>query len=261
MEMQVQGRPLFRVLVVDDEELARQRLKDLLRGDADIDTVDEASDGAIAVSMIAAVAPNIVLLDVQMPELCGFDVIEAVGAEDMPVTIFVTAFDQYAIRAFDANALDYLLKPYSDERFLQALARAKKRVVESRQYDFRRQLRSILPFEGQQPFERLLVKSGAVIKVVKVCDIERIEAAGVYANIYADGAEHLYRMSLNELAARLDTETFVRIHRSTMVNVNAILQLKSITHGEYEVLLQSGARVRVSRSYRAELEQKLGQPL
>ena len=253
----------LRVLVVDDEAPARQRLVDLLGKDSQVGGILEAEDGIAAVETIQTQQPDAVFLDVQMPELNGFDVIRAVGAEQMPLTVFVTAYDQHAIRAFEVDALDYLLKPFSDERFESAMVRIKSRLDDDGVREFgQRMLRMVsktaVP-EGR--WDRLVVKSGGTTRLVRVVDIDWIEAAGVYVNLHVAGKELLYRAALHELAERLDPDRFVRIHRSAIVNIESILHLEPISHGEFEVVLKNGSRSRVSRSYRAQLEKRLGQAL
>jgi two-component system LytT family response regulator len=253
----------IRVLVVDDERPARQRLVDLLSKDSQVDGILEAENGIAAVDMIQDERPDVVFLDVQMPELDGFGVIDAVGDEQMPLTVFVTAYDRHAIRAFEADALDYLLKPYSDKRFEAAMARAKSRLegYSTRQFGLQvlQMVSKAAAPEGR--WERLVVKSGGITSFVRVVDIDLIEAAGVYVNLHVAGKELLYRAALHELAERLDPMRFVRIHRSTIINIDSILQLEPISHGEFEVVLKNGSRSRVSRNYRAELEKRLGQAL
>ena len=250
------------VLVVDDEIPARQRLADLLRKDPQVGSILEAGNGTTAVAIIQSRRPGLVFLDVQMPELDGLGVIEAVGAENMPLTIFVTAYDQHAIRAFEANALDYLLKPFSDERHEAAMARVKSRLDERCVHEFgQRMMRMVSGAAPERRLDRLVVKSGGATRFVRVVDIDWIEAAGVYANLHVAGKEMLYRATLSELAERLDTERFVRVHRSAIVNIESIVQLEPISHGEFEVVLKDGSRSRVSRSYRAQLEKRLGQSL
>jgi two-component system, LytTR family, response regulator len=260
MPSRVEG---IRVLVVDDESPARQRLIDLLEKDAQIAPILEAANGKAAVEIIAREPLDVVFLDVQMPELDGLQVIETVGAAAMPLTVFVTAYDQHAIRAFEANALDYLLKPYSDERLEAALARAKVRHKERSLREFGQSLLRVLstrPLAGRY-LDRLVVKSGGSTRFIRVADIDWIEAAGIYVNLYVAGKEFLYRSALNDLSASLDPLRFVRVHRSTMVNIDSIVELQPISHGEFELLLKDGHRPRVSRTYRTELEKRLGQPL
>jgi two-component system, LytTR family, response regulator len=251
------------VLVVDDETPARQRIIDLLRRDSQVGAILEASDGLSAVEIIQNRRPNLVFLDVQMPELNGLEVMAEVGAGRMPLTVFVTAYDEHAIRAFEANALDYLLKPFSDQRFEATMARVSARMDELSVREFgQRILRmvSAAPL-GNLPLDRLVVKSGGSPRFVRVADIDWIEAAGVYANLHIGGKEVLYRAALNELAGRLDPVRFVRVHRSAIVNVESILRLEPISHGEFEVILKDGSRSKISRTYRSQLEKRLGQSL
>jgi two-component system, LytTR family, response regulator len=253
----------LRVLVVDDEAPARQRLIDLLRKDSGVGHISEAANGLDAIATIADERPDVVFLDVQMPELDGLGVIDAVGPTAMPITIFVTAYDEHAVRAFEANALDYLLKPYSDERQEAAMARAKRRLSERNVYEFgQRMLRltSLSP-KPQRPLDRLVVKSGGTTRFVRVADIDCIEAAGVYVSLHVAGRKLLYRATLHELIDRLDAMRFVRVHRSAVVNIESILQLEARSHGEFDVVLKHGSRTRVSRTFRAHLEKRLGQPL
>ncbi len=251
------------VLVVDDEAPARQRLVDLLRKDPLAANILEAEDGLRAVDAIQSRQPDLVLLDVQMPELGGLGVIDAVGPERMPLTVFVTAYDQHAVRAFEANALDYLLKPYSDERFAATMARVKSRLAErsARELGQRivRMVSAMVPRHNR--LDRLVVKSAGTTRFVRVDEIDWIEAAGVYVNLHIAGKGLLYRATLNELDERLDPLRFMRIHRSAIVNIESIVQLEPISHGEFEEVLKYGSRPRISRNYRAQVEKRLGQSL
>jgi two-component system, LytTR family, response regulator len=254
----------MRVLVVDDEAPARQRVIDLLRHDEQVGTILEAADGQAAVESILDFRPDLVLLDVQMPELDGLAVVEAIGPAEMPLTVFITAYDQHALRAFEANALDYLLKPFSDERFEGMMARVKTRLDERSLREFGQRVMKMVstaPSSADRRWDRLVVKAGGTTRFVRVVDIDWIEAAGVYVNLHVGGKELLYRAALNELADRLDPRRFVRVHRSAIVNIESILQLEPISHGEFDAVLRNGARTRVSRTYRAQLEKRLGQPL
>jgi len=253
----------LRVLVVDDEAPARQRLVDLLRKDPQVGSILEAANGKAAVEMIGREALDLVFLDVQMPELDGLQVIENVGAAAMPLTVFVTAYDKHAIRAFEANALDYLLKPFSDERWEAALARAKTRHDERSLREFGRNALRMLAArsEGGHYLDRLVVKRGGTTRFIRVADIDWIEGAGVYVNLHVAGKELLYRSALNELAGHLDPMRFIRVHRSAIVNIDSILELQPISHGEFEIVLKDGHRSRVSRTYRTQLEKRLGQSL
>jgi two-component system LytT family response regulator len=254
----------IRVLVADDELPARQRLIDLLQGDEQIATVAEAADGQTAVEMIQSQRPDLLFLDVQMPELDGLGVVDAIGAAQMPLTVFVTAYDQHAIRAFEANALDYLLKPFSDERFEATMTRVKSRLDERNLREFGQRVMKMVsaaPATPERRLDRLVVKSGGTTRFIRVIDIDWIEAAGVYVTLHVGGKELLYRAALNDLAEKLDPRRFVRVHRSALINIESVLQLEPISHGEFEAVLRDGARTRVSRTYRGQLEKRLGQPL
>jgi two-component system LytT family response regulator len=254
----------IRVLVADDELPARQRLIDLLQRDQQIASVAEAADGETAVQMIQDQHPDVLFLDVQMPELDGLGVIDAVGAAQMPLTVFVTAYDQHAIRAFEANALDYLLKPFSDERFEATMVRVKSRLDERNLKEFGQRVMKMVssaPAAPERRLDRLVVKSGGTTRFVRVIDIDWIEAAGVYVTLHVGGKELLYRAALNDLAEKLDPRRFVRVHRSALINIESVVQLEPISHGEFEAVLRDGSRTRVSRTYRGQLEKRLGQTL
>lgn len=253
----------IRVLVVDDEPPARQRLTDLLGQDSHVTSVLEAGDGLTAIRMIEAEHLDLVFLDVQMPELDGLAVLDAVGPEKMPLTVFVTAYDQHAIRAFEANALDYLLKPFSDERMEATLKRARERLVERKAGRFGQSVLHMMTAmpRGQAYLDRLILKSAGATHFVRVADVDWIEGAGVYVNLHVAGKELLYRATLNELTTRLDPARFVRVHRSAMINIDSVVRLEPVSHGEFDVILKDGRQTRVSRTYRAALERRLGQRL
>jgi two-component system LytT family response regulator len=236
-------------LVADDEAPARRRLGDLLRNVANVAEIIEAADGDSAVRLIESRRPDVVFLDIQMPGQSGLSVVDAVGLDRMPVTVFVTAYDHHAINAFEANALDYLLKPFGDERFEAAMRRILARLEERR------------PAAEPVHWDRLVVKSTGATHIVKTADIDWIEAVGVYVNLYVGGKALLYRSPIHALADRLDPVHFVRIHRSAIVNLESILHLEPISHGEFDVVLKHGGRAKVSRTYRSQLEQRLGQAL
>jgi two-component system, LytTR family, response regulator len=234
----------IRVLVVDDEALARRNLTVLLRNDADIASVVECGSGLEAIEEVRHSRPDLVFLDVQMPECDGFDVLELLGA-DMPETvIFVTAYDTYALRAFEAGALDYLLKPFDDARFHRALARAKEKLA----HYAPTQRRSI---------SRIVVKSRNQTLFLNVSDIDWIEAASYYACIHVGTATHILRRTLQELEQDLDAGTFARIHRSIIVNLQRVRGLELQENGEYEVVLDSAVRLRLSRRYRKRIQDRL----
>jgi two-component system, LytTR family, response regulator len=235
----------LRVLVVDDEPLARSNLTVLLRRDPDIASVAECGSGLEALEEIRKSKPDLVFLDVQMPECGGFDVLELLGNDLPPVIIFVTAYDEYALRAFEAGALDYLLKPFDGARFVRALNRAKDRLGH---------------YRPSQPraAERLVVKSRGQVLFLEVSDIDWIEAAGYYACVHVGSDTHIIRRTLAELERDLGEERFIRIHRSTIVNLERIHGLELENGGEYEVLLKSEVRLPLSRRFRKRLQDRLG---
>ena len=234
----------IRTMVVDDEPLARSNLIVMLRRDPEIAVVGEYGSGADALVAIRQAKPDLVFLDVQMPECDGFDVLELLGNNLPPAIVFVTAYDQYALRAFEAGALDYLLKPFDDTRFEHSLRRAKERIESSRH-------------SPRQP-DRLIVKGTGQVSCVKISDIDWIEAADYYACLHVGTKTHLLRRSLSELEKELDRHTFCRIHRSTIVNLHRVQGLKINEDGEHDVLLDNGVRVRLSRRYRRQLQSRLG---
>lgn len=258
----------IRVLIIDDESLARDTIRLLLEDHAEFDIVGECKDGVEAVEAIRANKPDLVFLDIQMPGKNGFDVVEAVGAEHMPVVIFATAYDQYALQAFEAHALDYLLKPYDDERFEKALDRAVKRIKEQQIGALGSELMSLVEErrterEAAEPdsatlLERIMIKERDALFFVKVEDIDWIEAAGDYVGLHVGKKNHLLRESMTGMEARLDARRFVRIHRSTIVNVERIKELRPYFHGDYIVYLKDGTELRLSRRYWNRLEQVVG---
>jgi two-component system LytT family response regulator len=256
--MSAKGRPL-RVLVVDDEALARCRLVNLLKHDPQVGEIFEAENGLAGIDIIEAEHPDIVFLDVQMPQLDGLGMIEVLGAENMPQTVFVTAYDRYAVRAFEADAADYLVKPFADERFEQSMARVKARLSAAQPMRLGPNVRDVAL--GGALWTRLAVRAGGVVRLISIAEVDWIEAANVYVNLHVGPHEFLYRIALSHLAAKLDPSRFVRIHRSTIVNVERIKELEPTGQGEFEVLLTNGNRLHLSKTYRCELEKHLGQTL
>jgi two-component system, LytTR family, response regulator len=250
-----------RALIADDEPLARERLRDLLAEDEDVEVVGECGDGREAVATIAALRPDLVFLDVQMPSLDGFGVVEAVGPERMPPTIFVTAFDQYALKAFEVHALDYLLKPFDQERFATALRRAKDRLSHKLEAGVRDKLMALLadakPAEPTH-VERLAIKSGGSLYFLRTEEIDWVEAAGNYTRLHTGKKVHLLRETMNALETKLDPKRFARIHRSTIVNLERIRELQPFFHGDYVVLLHDGTQLTLSRNYRPKLHGLFG---
>jgi len=236
--------PAIRALVVDDESLARSNLTVLLRRDPDIGSVAECATGLDAIGEIRKSRPDLVFLDVQMPECGGFDVLELLGSDAPPTIIFVTAYDEYALRAFEAGALDYLLKPFDDARFSRALNRAKEKLAH------------YLPARPRTA-ERIVVRNQGQVLFLSVADIDWIEAAGYYACLHVGPDTHILRRSLSELEQDLGDEKFIRIHRSIVVNLERIRGLELQPGGDYEVVLRSKVRLRLSRRYRKRLEQRM----
>jgi two-component system, LytTR family, response regulator len=236
--------PKIRTLIVDDEPLARCNLSVLLRHDPAIEIVGESGSGMDALAKIRSTKPDLVFLDVQMPECDGFDVLELLGGDLPPAVVFVTAYDEYALRAFEAGALDYLLKPFDDARFYVALGRAKERLAHFR--------------DRPRKMERLSIKNSGQVSFLKISEIDWIEAADYYACLHVGVRTHLLRRSMADLEQDLDPRIFCRIHRSTIVNLDRIRGLELNDDGEYEVLIEGGARLRLSRRYRKQLQSRLG---
>ncbi|OLE10632.1 MAG: DNA-binding response regulator [Acidobacteria bacterium 13_1_20CM_4_56_7] len=238
----------IRTAIVDDEPLARSNLLVLSGSDPEIEVVAQCGSGVEAVEAIRRLRPDLLFLDVQMPECDGFDVLEMLGKDLPRATIFVTAYDQYALRAFEAGALDYLLKPFDNARFELALNRAKQRI---RMGENRQPLPS-------PPLERIVVKSAGEVCFLKTSEIDWIEAADYYACLHVGGKNHLLRRSMAELEEDLDPNMFCRVHRSSIVNLERVQGLKVAEDGEYEILLGNGTRIRLSRRYRKHLETRVG---
>jgi len=235
----------IRALVVDDESLARRNLTVLLRRDPDIGSIVECASGPEAIEEIRRSRPDLMFLDVQMPECGGFDVVELLGGDLPPTVIFVTAYDEYALRAFDAGALDYLLKPFDDARFCRALKRAKEKLAHYRP-------------SPAPTAERLMVRSQGEVLFLNVADIDWIEAAGYYACVHVGNDTHILRRSLSDLERDLGDAKFLRIHRSIVVNLERVHGLELQADGEHEIVLKSGVRLRLSRRYRKQLRDRMG---
>ncbi len=231
-------------IIVDDEPLARSNLAVLLRLDPTIEILAECGSGVDAPAIIRDLKPDLLFLDVQMPECDGFDVLELLGNDVPPAVVFVTAYDQYALRAFEAGALDYLLKPFDNARFDLALKRARQKIA----------LGKNLP----RKLERLVIKNAGQVSFLKISEIDWIEAADYYACLHVGQRTHMLRRSISELEQDLDPSIFCRIHRSTIVNTDRIRGLTLNEDGEYEVLLENKTRLRLSRSYRKQLQSRLG---
>jgi two-component system LytT family response regulator len=251
-----------RVLLVDDEPLARERVRTLLEQEPEVDLIGECSDGVSAVEAIREQSPDLVFLDVQMPELDGFGVVSKVGGDKMPAVVFVTAHDQFALKAFDVHAVDYLLKPFDKERFKTALRRALDQIQRRQTGDLSQRLSALLadvrPEGKPKHLERLAIKSSGRVVFVKVDDIDWIEAADNYVSLHVGNEEHLHRETMASIEGQLPLAKFMRISRSTIVNVDRIKELQPLFHGEYAVILRNGTRLTLSRSYRDKLDQLMG---
>ena len=247
-------------MIVDDEPLGRERIRTLLAGDPEIEVVGESSDGRDAVTSIAKLKHDLLFLDVQMPEMNGFEVLEAVAGAEMPVVIFVTAYDQYAVKAFQVHALDYLLKSFDRERFGQAVRRAKAEIAKGRDHRFDERLVALLEDlqEQRDKPERLVVRSGGRIFFLRVEEIDWIEAADNYVCLHLGRESHLLRGTMASIEERLDARKFLRIHRSTIVNLDRVRELAPLFHGDYAVRLRDGTELVLSRSYREKLQEPLG---
>ena len=239
----MKGQEKIRTMVVDDEPLARTSLRLLLRQDAEVELVGECGSGKEALAQIRRKRPDLVFLDVQMPECDGFDVLEQLGTDLPPALVFVTAYDQYALQAFEAGALDYLLKPYNDARFERALRRAKERIGQGK--------------AQAGKVERLAIKNAGEVVFLKIAEIDWVEAADYYVCLHAGAKTHLLRRSMAEVERELEAGSFCRIHRSAIVNLERVRRLESGEDGGVEAVLTTGARMRVSRRYRRELQERM----
>jgi two-component system LytT family response regulator len=243
----------IRALIVDDEPWARTRIASLLKAESDFTVVDECADGAEAVRAITGLQPQVVFLDVQMPGIDGFDVVEAIGAAAMPIVVFATAFQEYAVRAFDAGAVDYLLKPFDEERF--------RRAVERVRHDLRTPAAAASALENaisvvrkNAPYaERLVVNNAGRVLFIKVADIDWFEAAGNYVTIHTGREKHMLRETLRGLSERLDPKVFVRLHRSSVVNVERLRELLPWSRGEQVAVLKDGTQLTIGRAFREHL--------
>lgn len=251
----------IRVLIVDDEPLGRKRIQTLLAGDPDIEVIGECSDGQEAIAAIKQNRPDLVYLDVQMPEIDGFAMLDSLAVEDMPAVIFVTAYDRYAVEAFKVHALDYLLKSFDRQRFQDSLQRAKDQILRSKKGLWKQQVKELLSDlrAQQENLTRLVVRSGGRVVFVRAAEIDWLEAADNYVRIHVRGESYLIRETLQSLADRLDQSIFLRIHRSTVVNLDRIKEMHPMFHGEYLVKLQDGTELTLSRNYKEKLTEHMTQ--
>jgi two-component system, LytTR family, response regulator len=256
-------RMRIRVLIIDDEPPARRRVERLLSRDPEIEVIGNCAGGPEALVIIGEQEPDIIFLDVEMPRLDGFEFLEAMCAGRTPLIIFVTAYDRYAVRAFEVCAFDYLLKPYDQERFDQVLQRAKERIRGQQDSELSQRVFPLLKGFALKPksLRKLIVKTSSRVFFLNTEEIDWIKAEGKYARLYTGRESHLWRGAISELEAHLDSEKFVRIHRSTIVNIDRVKELHPLFHGEYEVLLRDGTRLTLSRRYRDRVWRAVGSPL
>jgi two-component system, LytTR family, response regulator len=260
------GKSLVRVVIADDERLARQKMRILLEAEPSIAVVAECQDGRQTVSAINCFRPDLLLLDIQMPDLDGFQVLNEIPPEEMPLVIFTSAYDQYAIRAFEAHALDYLLKPFDQERLHQAIERARMDLLKSGNREFTNRLMELLarlkagtPSQPGEPQDRLVIKAKGRVIFLDLNEIDWVEAAANYVRLNVGKESYLLRETISRTSERLNPNEFIRIHRSTIVNVRKIKELIPVNSGEYVVVLKNGKELSCSRGYRAQLQQVIEQ--
>jgi two-component system LytT family response regulator len=253
----------IRALIADDEALARKFIRRMLKDDHDVEIVGECSNGKETVAMIRKQNPDIVFLDVQMPEMDGFAVLESIGIERLPEIIFATAYEQYAIRAFELHALDYLLKPFDQARFKDAIKHAKERFRSERQNEGRMQISALLESIKNKPqhLDRVMIKSGGRITFLSIDEINWIEADDKYVHLHTTKISPMVRQTLSAMETQLDPKKFRRIHRSAIVNVERIKELQPLFSGEYSIHLEDGTKLTLSRNYKDKLFDLLGKPL
>ena len=257
------GPTPIRALVIDDEPLAREMIREMLAGDPEVEIIGECGSGREAVTAIQSLSPDLIFLDIQMPELGGFEVLESFKTTGSPYVIFVTAFDQYAVRAFEVHALDYLLKPFDRERFETAWHRAKTVVLQDRLNQREQHILALLEELKAAPryLERLVVKTEGRVFFLDIDDIHCIEAEGNYIRVYNGQKTSLLRETISGLEAQLDPKKFLRIHRSSIVRIDKIKELQPWFHGEYHVVLENGKQLTLSRNYRSNLQDAVGRAL
>ncbi len=245
----------IKTLIVDDEPIARDRVRRMLHDESGIEIVGECGNGAEAAAFINENQPDLVFLDIQMPEMTGFEAVQSIALKKVPVIIFVTAFDQYAIQAFDVHALDYLLKPFNRERFKRAVGRAREQIEKTQTGKIDERLASLLAdlTTNKKYLERLVVKTVGRVFFLRTEEVDWIEAAGNYAKLHVGREGHLIRETMNGLEAKLNPDKFLRIHRSTLVNIDRIKELSPLFSGDYTVMLKTGAELTLSRNYRDRL--------
>jgi len=260
---QVTNASSIRALVIDDEPLARDMIREMLEGDAEVEIIGECANGREAVEAIRALSPDLIFLDIQMPELGGFEVLESLKSENVPYIIFATAYDQYAVRAFEVHALDYLLKPFDRERYVVAWKRAKSLIRDNRLNRRDQHILALLEElkAGPRYLERLVIKTEGRVFFLDIDQIHCIESEGNYVRVYNGKKTYLLRETISGLESQLDPKKFLRIHRSSIVRIDKIKELQPWFHGEYHVVLENGKQLTLSRNYRANLQEAVGRPL
>jgi len=250
----------IQALIVDDEMLARVKIRGMLEMDPEVEIIGESSSGGDAVDVIKKHHPDLLFLDIQMPGTDGFAVLEALDEEELPVVILVTAYDHYALKAFEVHALDYLLKPFDIDRFERTVAHAKSQVRQKHSRELSQGIRELLTEMRSKTryLDRVVVKAEGRVTFVRANDIDWVEAEGNYVRLHVGKETHLFRESITSIASKLNPQKFLRIHRSSIVNLDRIKELRSWFHGEYHVLLQDGTQLLLTRSYRANLKELLG---
>jgi two-component system LytT family response regulator len=250
----------IRVLLVDDEPLARSMLREMLQGDPHVDIIGESCNGQEAIEAIHHHSPDLLFLDVQMPEVGGFEVLSSLTSRPLPHVIFVTAYDQYAVRAFEVHAIDYLLKPFDQERFDVSWQRAKEVIMRERNGGTDQRILALLEElkAGNKYLERLVIKATGRIYFLETSEIDWIEAEGNYVSVHSAKKTHLLRETISSLEAQLDPKQFVRIHRSSIVRIDRIQELQPWFHGEYRIILHDGTQLTLSRNHRENLQEALG---
>jgi two-component system LytT family response regulator len=251
------------VVIVDDELLARQIIREMLSDDPEIAIVAECVNGSDAIEAIQTHQPDLVFLDIQMPETAGFEVLDALNGQRMPIVIFVTAYDQYAVRAFEYHALDYLLKPFDSERFQAAVSRAKAQTRRDRNGELDKRILALLQaLKSESKYvERLVIKNGGRVFFLESSEIDWVEAEGNYVRLHTGKRSHMLRETIGSLEEQLDPKRFLRVHRSTIVKLDSIRELQPWFHGEYHIILHNGTKLTLSRNYREQLQSVLGKSL
>ena len=250
----------IRVLVVDDEPLARDMIREMLAEDSEVEIVAECVNGREAVDAIKSQRPDLVFLDIQMPELGGFEVLESLDPQSTPYVIFVTAYDQYAVRAFEVHAFDYLLKPFDEERFDAAWQRVKEKIKLDQTGERDRHILALLEElkSGPRHLERLVIKNGGRVFFLNVQDVHCIESEGNYVRVYDNQKGYLLRETISSLEEQLDPRQFRRIHRSAIVKIDRIKEMQPWFHGEYRIIMENGKELTLSRNYRANFQGAVG---